>query len=90
MAIYTDIVQAFRAHWTKHENKYPKQITLSPAQAAEFQYQRETGAVGIAGAEKPDPKRFWSTPIVVDPASPGALVGVDGVEMPLQQQPATA
>jgi len=84
MAIYTDIIQAFRAHWTAHSGKYPKQITLTPAQLAEFLYQRETGAVGIAGAAKPERDRFWSTPIVEDAGSPGVLVGVDGVEIPLQ------
>lgn len=88
MPIYTDIIQAFRAHWTAHDNKYPKQLTLSPAQATEFEYQRATGGVGIAGHQKPERNRFWGTPIVEDPASPGVLVGVDGVEIPLQQPPA--
>lgn len=88
ITIHQQIVAAFRAHWTAHGNKYPAKLVLTTPQLDEFLYQRTTGAVGYGGAEKPSRTSFWSTPIVEDPATPGVLVGVDGVEIPLQAPPA--
>lgn len=90
--LYLLIQQALAAHWKTHDNRYPQKVVLTPAQHQALNDLRQVVATGKSGAKGATPmpgEKFMGVPIEHAPATPGVMIAVDGMEIPLQAPPAT-
>ncbi|MDP4076266.1 hypothetical protein [Acidovorax sp. A1169] len=90
--IYSSIQQALSAHWAAHDKKYPQKVILTPDQHQALNDMRATVSTGQP-SKGPKPlagEKFMGVLIEHDINTPGVMIGVDGVETPLQQPAATA
>lgn len=86
--LYFQITAALSAHWKAHGNKYPQKILLTPTQhqgLCDYRYMAGTGEPSPAKAPRAAAgEKFMGVLIEHDDRTPGVMVGVDGVEIPLQ------
>lgn len=69
------LVDAFRAHWKKHNDQKPKLLILTRDQDRMLDRYRHP---------KHSPSgEYWGVPIEIDPNSPGVMIAIDAAEMPL-------
>ncbi len=80
--IYDALVGAISQHWKDHDNKYPLNAVLSPAQLDALGELRRIGRVALATQDAAmERDRFMGVPLEIDPASPGVLVAIDGAQI---------
>lgn len=89
--IYHAIQQALSAHWAAHDKKYPQKVIITPDQHQALNDMRTTVSTGLPSkGPKPAPgEKFMGVLLEHDINTPGVMIGVDGVEIPLQAPPAT-
>ena len=71
--VHIALVNAFRAHWKAHSNKYPKKIIIT-----QFQ---ERALSGFINPKCDPPGSYWGVSIEIDPGTPGVMIAIDGEEM---------
>lgn len=82
------IIDRLREHWKAHDNKYPQRVILTPAQHQtmnDWRYmatRRETDP--SKGPRAQAGEKFMGVPIEHSETTPGVMVDVNGVEIPLQ------
>ena len=81
--IYEAVVVAIRDHWKNHDNRYPMRIILSTEQHKELVDHRRAGSVALNDDREPESDMFMGTALVVDDATEGVMLAVDGTETPL-------
>lgn len=89
--IYSAIQQALSAHWAAHDKKYPQKVIITPDQHQALNDMRATVSTGqpTKGPKPVAGEKFIGVLIEHDINTPGVMIGVDGVETPLQAPPAS-
>ena len=72
--LHKAVVNAFRAHWQAHSNKYPKKLVIPPIQ--------ERLLAGYLDPQWNPPGTYWGATIEIDHASSGVMIAIDGTVMP--------
>ena len=90
--LHFQIIARLREHWKAHDSKYPQCVRLTPAQHQEmndWRYmatRRETDPP--KGPKAQAGEKFMGVVIEHVDSTPGVMVDVNGVEVPLQAPPA--
>ncbi len=92
--LYFQITSALSAHWKAHGGKYPQRVLLTPAQhqgLCDYRHMASTAEPTAANAPRAAAgEKFMGVLIEHAESTPGVMIGVDGVEIPLQAPPAPA
>lgn len=87
------IIESLRQHWKAHDNKYPQRVLLTKEQHQAMNNWRcmsQTGELDPAKYPKAVAgEKFMGVLIEHDPNTPGVMVDINGVEIPLQAPAAT-
>lgn len=88
------IIERLREHWKAHDNKYPQRVLLTLEQhqsMTDWRYMAKSWQPDASkGPRAESGEKFMGVLIEHDPNTPGVMVDVNGVEIPLQAPPAAA
>jgi len=88
-SLYLPIQQALSAHWKNHGGKYPQKVILTLAQHQainDVRFMAQTGVAG-KGVAPVAGEKLMGVLIEHDSATPGVMIDVNGLEIPLQAAP---
>ncbi|MDR6524606.1 hypothetical protein J2789_007323 [Variovorax paradoxus] len=81
MLLYYDMSEKLSDH-LRATRAYPLKFVLSPL--LHKAYLRDVALLGDSRGKKMDSANHMGVPIEIDEASPGVMVGADGIEVALQ------